>query len=142
LYQQNDKAADIAILTNNHGDRELLQLVVAQLANTTLFSAGLVGSVKVECVDAFKGKECDLALLFINSPFSVDQMSVALSRARKGMYIIGERRSLAADSWRGLVDFMQHEGNTRINGRTMLRYFFTRFVLYCYIAAMSETYGY
>ncbi|SAL95662.1 hypothetical protein [Absidia glauca] len=87
LYQQNDKAADIAILTINHGDRELLQLVVAQLANTTLFSAGLVGSVKVECVDAFKGKECDLALLFINSPFSVDQMSVALSRARKGLVL-------------------------------------------------------
>lgn len=111
LYQQNDKAEDVAILTNNHAERELLQHAVVQLANTTFFSAGLVASIKVECVEAFKGKECDLALLFINSPFSVDQVSAALSRARKGLYIIGERQSLAADPWRGLVDFMQHEGN-------------------------------
>ncbi|KAI8328735.1 hypothetical protein BC941DRAFT_444466 [Chlamydoabsidia padenii] len=110
LHQQESNKV-VTILTNNHLDQRLVRKSMAQLTTTmmTPFSVGFESSVSVECVDMFKGKECDVLVLFVNSAFSFHQVALALSRAKQGLYIVGDRHRLDGP-WQRLAEFMKHEG--------------------------------
>ena len=78
--------------------------------------------VRVSCVDNFQGEECDIVLLslvrsnedgIIGFAEEENRICVSLSRAKVGLFVIGDFTLLAAKSymWNNVVKSVQNSGN-------------------------------
>ena len=113
FIQQGYQPSQITILTAYSG--QLLKLKKEMIEDKTFFEG-----VRVTAVDNFQGEENDIILLslvrskrigFLNI---ANRVCVALSRARKGFYIIGNATLLAQEDpnlWAQIVADMREEGN-------------------------------
>ena len=113
LLQQGYEASQITILTTYKG--QLFRMKAIMKKNAKMFSA-----VRATVVDNFQGEENDIIILSLvrSNPenkigfLSIEnRVCVALSRARKGFYVIGNFTLLASQSrlWSKIVNDMQRE---------------------------------
>ena len=113
LIQQGYKQSQITILTAYAGQLSKLKREMSSSKQKNLFE-----KVRVSVVDDFQGEENDIILLSLvrsdGSGFlKIDnRVCVALSRARKGLFIIGNSTVLAREStlWRNIFKDMREQG--------------------------------
>ncbi|XP_052246827.1 NFX1-type zinc finger-containing protein 1-like isoform X1 [Dreissena polymorpha] len=112
LQQQGYSNSDITILTLYKGQVNMIrELVHKQLANPV--------NIRVEDVDNFQGEESEIVLLsFVRSNKEGrigfvgrrNRICVALSRAKKGLYMIGNTRALCDrnhQEWQSIINLMK-----------------------------------
>ena len=113
LIQQGYEREQITVLTAYSG--QLLKLRRAMLSDKTFFEG-----VRVTAVDNFQGEETDIILLSLVRSERIgflkiaNRVCVALSRARKGFYIIGNATLLEGedpDLWEKVISDMREQGN-------------------------------
>ena len=113
FIQQGYQQEQITVLTAYSG--QLLNLKREMSKNKVFFEG-----VRVTAVDNFQGEENDIILLSlvrskrIGFLKSANRVCVALSRAKKGFFIIGNATLLAEkdpDIWAKIIEDMQEQGN-------------------------------
>ena len=115
---QGYKQKQITILAAYSGQLFKLKQVMSDIAYMSKDKRFFEG-VRVTVVDNFQGEENDIILLSLVRSDRIgflkiaNRVCVALSRARKGFYIIGNATLLARDSdlWKNIFADMQEQGN-------------------------------
>lgn len=110
-----DEPLEIALLTGYSAQRDLLERQIAEV------STRYAGIASFECssVDAFQGRECDIALYSVtrSNPkgqvgflSEVSRLNVALSRPRHALVVVGDHSFIrrAQGSTRALVDVLDY----------------------------------
>eukprot|EP01068_Selenidium_serpulae_P004465 Selendium_serpulae@DN3583_c0_g1_i1.p1 len=103
---------DVGVITPYHGQRTLIRHMMSDS-----FETPVARHVEVDTVDGFQGKEKDLILFSAvrsNASGSIGflqdfrRMNVMLTRARRGLIIVGDSRTLANESenWKPWLDWM------------------------------------
>ena len=115
LLKQNYSAEKITILVAYGGQLLLMKKTVSELAkSTTISSHPDLEKVRITPIDNYQGEENDIILLSLvrsNSFNSIgflatsNRVCVAMSRAKKGFYLIGNFKHLAQNSklWSNIV---------------------------------------
>lgn len=117
LIQQGYRRDQITILAAYSGQLFQLKQVMSNIAISK--DKKFFEGVRVTVVDNFQGEENDIILLSlvrsdrIGFLKSANRVCVALSRARKGFYIIGNATLLArnSDLWKKIFADMKRQGN-------------------------------
>ncbi|XP_053409253.1 NFX1-type zinc finger-containing protein 1-like [Mercenaria mercenaria] len=114
LLLQGYNASDITILTTYKGQMYMMK-------KEMLEQGGVINGVRMTIVDNYQGEENDIILLSLvrsNEGGRIgylareNRVCVALSRAKKGFYIIGNGTSLssATDLWKPILNNMRQKG--------------------------------
>ncbi|CAJ0761819.1 6444_t:CDS:10 [Entrophospora sp. SA101] len=111
----------ITILSMYSGQRKLIQQYLNANAKMTYFS-NEIKSIRVSSVDGFQGEENDVIILSLvrsREPKSnigflsvSNRVCVALSRAKRGMYIFGNATQLSTNSnlWKDIIKILEKKG--------------------------------
>ncbi|KAI9488881.1 hypothetical protein BDB00DRAFT_846083 [Zychaea mexicana] len=115
LYQQNYKAHQITILTVSPTQKILVQMVLRELASTpNSFVSSNSTIAIVDTVDNYVGKESHFVILSLampcNNPIPEGNISLALSRARSGLYMVGRVKELQETAWSNVIQYMKDRG--------------------------------
>ena len=119
--QQDEMSRTLSSIGIISGYKAQCALIQRELQNLYGANSEILDCIEIESVDGFQGKEKDLIILSCvrsnernEIGFMRDErrMNVALSRARRGLIVIGNAKCLAnADKyWRSFVDFMRKTG--------------------------------
>ncbi|CAO3619985.1 unnamed protein product [Cunninghamella blakesleeana] len=125
INQQGHSASEIVILTLCPIKQQLIQSYLLRIASDTCFVNGLE-NIKVELLDHFKGKDASIVVLLADTSeekiehhqlyFSTssivtkEKIQLAISRARKGLYIIGRGCLEPLSPWYPLAKHMKDKG--------------------------------
>ncbi|KAG0178690.1 hypothetical protein DFQ29_003110 [Apophysomyces sp. BC1021] len=116
LYQQGYKPGKIAILTLSRLQKLLIQKVMEdEIPKRTCFF-GNMSSITVDLVNDRVGQENWNVVLSLAMPCGEkipdDNLALALSRARYGLYIVAKPGQLAETRWGNLVEYTKNKGKS------------------------------
>lgn len=115
LFQQGYKPSQINILVLSPLMKKLINTVMQEHIRTiSVFSKGAVDGVEVHCVDDYIGKENMFVILVLRIPgeqvIPEYNISLALSRAKHGLYIVGNVSYLGNGIWANVAQQMKARG--------------------------------
>lgn len=117
LFQQGYKPSQITILTLSPIMNKLIKTVMHEHIRTvSVFSKPAVDGIHVHGVDDYIGKENMFVILVLRMPdeqvIPEDNISLALSRARHGLYIVGNVSYLGKGIWANVAQQMRARGKS------------------------------
>ncbi|CDH49006.1 nfx1-type zinc finger-containing protein 1 [Lichtheimia corymbifera JMRC:FSU:9682] len=116
LFQQGYKPSQITILTLSPIMNKLIKSVMHEHIRTvSVFAKPAVDGIHVHSVDDYIGKENMFVILVLRMPdeqvIPEDNISLALSRARHGLYIVGNVSYLGKGIWANVAQQMRARGS-------------------------------
>ncbi|KAI9312839.1 hypothetical protein BX666DRAFT_772283 [Dichotomocladium elegans] len=112
LYQQNHKGAQACILVFSPLQKALLQVLMREhIPLQSVFANKISAWVDIQLIDDYVGKESAFVILSLSmpcrTPLPSASISLALSRAKSGLYIVGDTRLLEGSPWGRVVRNMK-----------------------------------
>ncbi|KAI7848410.1 hypothetical protein BDC45DRAFT_523409 [Circinella umbellata] len=115
LYQQGYKASQITVLTESLTQKALIRMAIKELMSSfTSFKFQDINIAFIDTVNNYVGKESHFVILSLAMPCGESipegNISLALSRARSGLYIVGRIPELVNTGWNNVVQYMKGRG--------------------------------
>lgn len=113
--QQGYKASRITILTIDTLQQSILQTIMKSHIPKFSHFSGDVHSVKIDLVENYHDKENMIVVLWLGSPsaalMSDAFISLAVSRGRFGLFMVGASATLRHTRWYNVLQHMENRGN-------------------------------